>query len=85
VGGNHLKFTAEGGPGVGTIDAIAFGQSSRLPAMATTTKADIVGRLMLNTWRGRNQLELHVADIAEAGSVELASDYSTASPGSVPQ
>jgi single-stranded-DNA-specific exonuclease len=64
VGVNHLKFVVEGGPGVGSLDAIAFRQADRLPALAAVERADVVFHLQVNEWRGVRRLEMRVEDLA---------------------
>ncbi len=60
--GQHLKLGIEGGPGVGTLDAIAFGRGEAAPLLGH--RADIVFWLSENVWQGRHRLELHVEDLA---------------------
>lgn len=69
VGTNHLRFVVEGGSATGSIDAIAFGQASRMASIGP--RASMVCSLEDNTWRGQRTLELHVEDIADDAAVEL--------------
>lgn len=64
VGTNHLKFVVEGGPAVGSMDAIAFRQAERLAAVTAARRADLVCALRVNDWRGNRFLELQVVDLA---------------------
>jgi len=64
VGRGHLKFEVEGGPGIGSLDAIAFGQGNRLASLAASRRADIVFSLRDNEWQGRHNLQLQVEDLA---------------------
>jgi len=69
VGANHLKVTF--GDGLGSrIDAIAFGaMDGPLGAMLTDHKGarfHLAGRLEVNTWQGRQSVQLRLEDAAPA-------------------
>jgi len=70
VGTNHLKFVVEGGPGVGSLDAIAFGQAGRAGTLGA--RADVVFALGLNHWGGTARLELKVVDWGPPGTAAAA-------------
>jgi single-stranded-DNA-specific exonuclease len=69
VGDRHLKLTF-GAPGGATIDAIAFGafDGPLGPALASAVGAQmhLAGRLDLNTWGGRQRVQLRLEDAASA-------------------
>lgn len=60
VGGSHLKLQLAGGPTGNAVDAIAFRHGERLAEVGPSL--DLVFELLPNTWNGRTQLELKVAD-----------------------
>ncbi|CTQ50321.1 single-stranded-DNA-specific exonuclease RecJ [Jannaschia donghaensis] len=67
VGEGHLKVTFTGG-GPGRLDAIAFRATSSGIADAVTRAAGapmhVAGRLELNRWQGRENVQLKLEDIA---------------------
>ncbi|SDZ52477.1 exonuclease RecJ [Jannaschia faecimaris] len=67
VGDGHLKITFTGG-GPGRLDAIAFRATSSGIADAVTRAAGapmhVVGRLELNRWQGREDVQLKLEDVA---------------------
>lgn len=67
--GDHLKLVIEGGPGTGSIDAIAFGRGVDLDRLGPTV--DLVFTLEVNRWRGRSNLQLRVEDLASPGQARL--------------
>lgn len=69
VGENHLKLTLKDGMGV-NIDAIAFGafDSDLGPALSAGDgkRFHVAGRLEINTWGGRQKVQIRVEDAAIA-------------------
>ncbi|MGI1662730.1 single-stranded-DNA-specific exonuclease RecJ [Palleronia sp. KMU-117] len=69
VGDTHLKLSVGGGGGA-RIDAIAFGafEGPLGPALAAARGArmHLAGRLELNTWGGRQRVQLRLEDAAPA-------------------
>ncbi|WP_428928458.1 single-stranded-DNA-specific exonuclease RecJ [Marinibacterium sp. SX1] len=70
VGSGHLKLSLTDGMG-GNIDAIAFGAFDG-PMGAALTRGDrsrvhVAGRLDINTWGGRQSVQLRLEDAAPAG------------------
>ncbi|MEM6305535.1 MAG: single-stranded-DNA-specific exonuclease RecJ, partial [Pseudomonadota bacterium] len=69
VGENHLKLSFGEGTGP-TMDAIAFGaMDSPLGAALVNAgggRFHLAGRLDLNTWRGRQSVQLRLEDAAPA-------------------
>lgn len=69
VGENHLKLTISDGMG-GTLDAICFGafDSALGPRLSDHGGArfHLAGRLEINTWNGRQRVQLRLEDAAEA-------------------
>ncbi|WP_179379749.1 single-stranded-DNA-specific exonuclease RecJ [Jannaschia marina] len=67
VGDGHLKVTLTGG-GPGRLDAIAFRATSSGIADAVTRAAGgplhVAGRLELNRWQGREDVQLKLEDVA---------------------
>lgn len=63
--GSHLKLVLEGGPGRGSIDAIAFGRGADRDALGD--RVDLLFTLDVNEWRGERRLQLMVEDIAPPG------------------
>jgi single-stranded-DNA-specific exonuclease len=63
VGNGHLRFVAEGGPGVGSIDAIAFNAATQKSELGP--RADLVFALRANVWQGVRRLELNIEDMAD--------------------
>ena len=71
VGESHLKISATDG-GAPSIDAIAFGafDGELGPALSEKTGArfHLAGRLEINEWRGRRQVQLRLEDAAIANN-----------------
>lgn len=69
VGENHLKLTLADGAG-GGIDAIGFGISDTPMGAALAAgngaRFHVAGRVEINTWGGRQSLQLRLEDAAEA-------------------
>ena len=69
VGENHLKLTLADGAG-GGIDAIGFGISDTHMGAALAAgngaRFHVAGRVEINTWGGRQSLQLRLEDAAEA-------------------
>ena len=63
--GSHLKLVLDGGPGLGSIDAIAFGRGADLEGLGP--RIDLAFTLDVNTWRGERRLQLMVEDLASSG------------------
>ena len=61
--GKHLKLTVADDDG-STWDAIAFRQGGRVSRAAPGSHLDVAYRMELNTWRGRDSLQLVVEDFA---------------------
>ena len=71
VGENHLKISF-GAPGGAALDAICFGafDGPLGPALENHAGAHfhLAGRLDINTWRGRQSVQLRLEDAAAAGT-----------------
>jgi single-stranded-DNA-specific exonuclease len=69
VGESHLKLTLDGGAG-SAMDAIAFGafEGPLGPALSAAQGArfHLAGRLEINTWQGRQRVQLRLDDAAPA-------------------
>lgn len=63
--GSHLKLVLEAGPGLGSVDAIAFGRGADLEGVGS--RIDLAFTLDVNTWRGERRLQLMVEDLASSG------------------
>lgn len=61
--GKHLKLSIEGGPGIGSLDAIAFNRGDAAASLGM--RADLVFSLGENVWRDQRRLELRVEDLAD--------------------
>lgn len=69
VGDSHLKLSLSDGMG-GNIDAIAFGAFDGPMGAALSehggARFHLAGRLEINSWRGRQQVQLRLDDAAPA-------------------
>ncbi len=65
--GKHLKLTLQDDDG-SKWDSIAFGQGARSDEAAPGGHIDVAYKMELNTWRGRNNLQLVVDDFDSAAA-----------------
>jgi single-stranded-DNA-specific exonuclease len=70
--GSHLKLRL--GP-AGNLEGIAFRQGSRLPELLLYSSLDLAFSLDINTYQGRQQLQLLVKDIQNMADVQSKSDF----------
>jgi len=72
VGSGHLKLSCEDGMG-GRLDAICFGAMDGPLGPALSAKGagrfHLAGRLEINTWAGRQSVQLRLEDAAPASAV----------------
>ncbi|HWQ88817.1 MAG TPA: single-stranded-DNA-specific exonuclease RecJ, partial [Desulfitobacteriaceae bacterium] len=76
--GSHLKLRL--GP-EGTLDGIAFRQGERLPELLPHSQLDLAFTLDINSFRGRQQLQLVVKDIQNKAEVQSKGDFAKIKAG----
>ena len=61
---NHLKLSLSGsGSGSSFIDAVGFGMGEMLEPLTGAMRADIVGELSVNEWKGMRKPQLMIRDL----------------------
>ena len=61
---NHLKLSLSGrGSGSSVVDAVGFGMGEMLEPLTGAIRADIVGELSVNEWKGMRKPQLMIRDL----------------------
>ena len=60
--GKHLKLTIKGEHGT-QLDGIFFQGGEREDSLEEGAEVEIIGRLEINTWNGKDNLQLNISDL----------------------